>query len=211
MRPFFVAGHFSAQFVSPHCPRSDYHQQHLLQHFIPLSPRHPHHFVTQLHLILCQSSLLHHFIPHPSAPITADIIPSNVLSHRYIWFQLNVLDGTSCILKHILFHLKRFRGTKCLCQWVLFHVKRFRGTKCLCQWVLFHVKRFRGTKLKTPGPTSRQTSHSITTPRVSSTILQHHNLSFSASLVTLIILSHIPVRIIAGISLPRPSEKSSRD
>lgn len=144
--------------------------------------------------IHCQSSLLHHFIPHPSAPITADIIPSNVLSHRYIWFQLNVLHGTSCILKHILFH-----------------VKRFRGTKCLCQWVLFHVKRFRGTKLKTPGPTSRQTSHSITTPRVSSTILQHHNLSFSASLVTLIILSHIPVRIIAGISLPRPSEKSSRD
>ena len=130
------------------------------------------------------------------APIwfSDSITPSTILSHRYIWFQLNVLDGTKCILKHILFHLKRFRGTK-----------------CLRQWVLSHVKRFRGTKLKTPGPTSRQSSHSITTPWVSSTILQHHNLSFSASLVTLIILSHIPVRIIAGISLPRPSEKSSRD
>ena len=128
--------------------------------------------------------------------IITSIIPSNVLSHRYIWFQLNVLDGTKCILKHILFHLKRFHRTK-----------------CLCQWVLSRVKRFRGTKLKIPGPTSRQTSHPITTPRVPSTILQHHNLSFSASLVTLIILSHIPVRIIAGISpsLPRPSEKSSRD
>ena len=155
-----------------------------------------HHFVTKPHSIHCQSSLLHHFIPHPSAPITADVIPSNILSHRYIWFQLNVLDRTKCILKHILFHLKRFHRTK-----------------CLCQWVLSRVKRFRGTKLKIPGSTSRQTSHSITTPRVSSTILQHHNLSFSASLATLIILSHIPVRIIAGISpsLPRPSEKSLRD
>ena len=64
------------------------------------------------------------------------------------------------------------------------------------------IKRFRGTKLKTPGRTSRQSSHSITTPRVPTTILQHHTLSFSASLVTLIILSHIPVRIIAGISPP---------
>lgn len=155
-----------------------------------------HHFVTRPHSIHCQSSLLHHFIPHPSAPITADVIPSNVLSHRYIWFQLNVLDRTNCILKHILFYLKRFHGTK-----------------CLYQWVLFYVKRFRRTKLETSGPTSMQSSHSITTPRVPSTILQHHNLSFSASLVTLIILSHIPVRIIAGISpsLPRPSEKSSRD
>lgn len=91
------------------------------------------------HSIHCQSSLLHHFIPHPSAPITADVIPSNVLSHRYIWFQLNVLDGTKRILKHILFHLKRFHRTK-----------------CLCQWVLSRVKRFLGTKLKIPGPTSRQ-------------------------------------------------------
>ena len=177
MRPFFVSSpHFSAQFVSSHSPRSDYHQHHPLQHFIPLSPRHPHHFVTQPHLIHCQSSLLHHFIPHPSAPITADVIPSYVLSHRYIWYQLNVLDGTKCILKHILFHLKRFHGTK-----------------CPHKWVLFYVKRFCGTKLKTSGPTSRQSSHSITTPRVPSTILQHHNLSFSASLVTLIILSHCVV------------------
>ena len=103
-----------------------------------------HHFVTRPHSIHCQSSLLHHFIPHPSAPITADVIPSNVLSHYPPSLPHHFVTQPHLILRqhHPIYHS--------ISSLHLVPIERFRWNQMYSQTYLVPSKTFSQNQMPVP-------------------------------------------------------------